>query len=64
MMQAIATLEALPEPGSPIADRPRHRQILYGSRLNTYRIIYRIMKKSKRVVIVHVRHGARLGSRP
>jgi plasmid stabilization system protein ParE len=35
------------------------RHLLYGDKRNTYRIIYHVLERQKRVQVVHIRHGAR-----
>jgi len=37
----------------------RLRHLLYGSKPNVYRVIYQVKKKERKVVVLHIRHGAR-----
>jgi len=57
--RAILTLEAIPQrcPVTPESKRLGH--LLYGNKPNVYRVIYRILERSKEVEILHVRRGAR-----
>jgi len=61
--RAIETLCASPYrcPAAP-ESRCGHviRQLLYGSKPHTYRILFRVAAKDRVVFIVHIRHGAKL----
>ena len=35
------------------------RHLLYGHKPHVYRVIYRVIEKSKQVDVLHIRHGAR-----
>ena len=56
---AILSLEKRPERGRLTRENPRLRQLLYGKKPHTYRIIYSIQRGSQLVLVVHIRHGAR-----
>ena len=43
---------------SSVPEDPTLRQWLYGNKPHVYRVIYRVSEKSKRVDILHIRHGA------
>src|SRR5271157_218505 len=60
---AILSLENHPERGTLTRENSRLRQLLYGPKPHTYRIIYSIQPRSRRVLVVHIRHGARRGFR-
>ena len=60
---AILSLENHPERGTLTRENSRLRQLLYGTKPHTYRIIYSIQPRSRRVLVVHIRHGARRGFR-
>jgi len=61
--KAIYTLERFPRrcPRAPEAGRSRRplRHLLYGTKLNTYRVLYEIDEAGKKVRVVSIRHGAR-----
>jgi hypothetical protein len=44
-------------PVTPESDR--HRHLLYGNYPDVYRIIFKIDNRQHKVVINHIRHGAR-----
>ena len=56
---AILKLEVQPQrcPLTPESDKFRH--LLYGNKPHTYRVIYRVLEKQKRVEVLHIRHRAR-----
>ncbi len=56
---AILSLENRPERGRMTRENSRLRQLLYGTKPHTYRIIYSIQRRSQVVLVVHIRHGAR-----
>jgi len=56
---AILSLGEHPARGAATREDRRLRQILYGDRPNSYRIIYFIHEKTLTVRIRHIRHGAR-----
>lgn len=56
---AVTSLEAHPARGKFTRENRRLRQLLYGERPHTYRIIYEIRTPERRVVVLHIRHGAR-----
>jgi len=33
--------------------------LLYGNKPHSYRVIYRVLERQKRVEVLHIRHGAR-----
>ena len=57
--QAIRNLRQFPERGAVTPENPKLRQLLYGRRPHTYRIIYAIDERAKIVRILHIRHGRR-----
>jgi toxin ParE1/3/4 len=63
LVQAIYTLERLPERGSITPENKRLRNLLFGGKPDTYRIIYSIDHRGNDVTVVHIRHGARVAFR-
>jgi len=59
LVETIHSLEQFPERGSSAAENRRVRQLLFGDRANTYRILYRVDKRRGAVDVLHIRHGAR-----
>lgn len=59
LFTAIGSLSEMPErcPVTPESDR--HRHLLYGNYPDVYRIIFKIDNRQHKVVINHIRHGAR-----
>jgi toxin ParE1/3/4 len=59
LRDAIMSLWTTPQrcPVTPENEELRHR--LYGNKPHVYRVIYRILRNSKEVEILHIRHGAR-----
>ena len=57
--EAILSLERRPNrcPVTPENDKFRH--LLYANAPHIYRAIYRVLETSKRVEVLHIRHGAR-----
>lgn len=58
LKRAILSLEENPLrcPISPEDKRFRH--LLFGKKPHIYRVIYRVMLKTKTVHVIHIRHGA------
>ena len=57
--KVIYSLERYAKRG-PIAPEDRKlRHLLYGRKPHVYRIIYEVKKRSSRVDVLHIRHGAR-----
>jgi toxin ParE1/3/4 len=56
---AIFSLDRLPDRGVRTAEDHNLRQLLYGNKPHIYRIIYEIDRSRTRVLILHIRHGAR-----
>ncbi|MGA8043636.1 MAG: type II toxin-antitoxin system RelE/ParE family toxin [Terracidiphilus sp.] len=59
LRRAVLSLERLPERCPVTEENPASRHLLYGRKPNVYRIIFTIVSREKRVVILHIRHGAR-----
>ena len=57
--KAIYSLERYPERGPITPEDSKLHHLLYGRRPHVYRIIYEIKKRSWRVDVLHIRHGAR-----
>jgi toxin ParE1/3/4 len=63
LTDAIFSLEQHPNRCATTAENPVFRHLLYGHKPHVYRIIYRVVEKTKRVEVLHMRHGARRGFR-
>jgi len=59
LQDAILGLDQLSARGTVTPEDPRFRQILFGKKPHTYRIIYRVERKNTTVRIMQIRHGAR-----
>lgn len=59
LLEAVLTLEKLPNRCPVTTENPQLRHMLYGHKPHVYRIIYRVLEDKKRVNILHIRHGAR-----
>jgi plasmid stabilization system protein ParE len=59
LAEAIYSLERFPERGSPVPESKKLRQLVFGDKPNTYRIIFGMDKRKHTVNILHIRHGAR-----
>jgi toxin ParE1/3/4 len=59
LAEAIYSLERLAERGAVVPKSKRLRQLLFGKKPDTYRIIYTVDKRSRAVNVLHIRHGAR-----
>jgi plasmid stabilization system protein ParE len=59
LREAILSLRTLPERCSTVPENRKLRQLLYGNKPNVYRAIFRAMRKSRQVDVLHIRHGAR-----
>jgi len=61
LTDAISSLEQHPNRCTTTAENSNFRHLLYGHKPHVYRIIYRVVEKTKRVEVLHIRHGARRG---
>jgi toxin ParE1/3/4 len=59
LAETIYSLERFPERGTPVPERWKLRQLLFGERPNTYRVIFTVDKRKRMVTVLHMRHGAR-----
>lgn len=57
--EIIFSLDRLPDRGVRTPEDRNLRQLLYGNKPQIYRIIYEIDRTGGRVLILHIRHGAR-----
>jgi toxin ParE1/3/4 len=57
--EAIFGLDQPPSRGVVVREYRGARQILYGKKPHLYRIIYVTNRVARRVVVLHIRHGAR-----
>ncbi len=59
LAETIYCLERFPERGTAVAERGKLRQLLFGEKPNTYRVIFSVDKRKRVVNVLHIRHGAR-----
>ena len=59
LQAAISTLQENPNRCPMMMGSGKFWHLLYGDKRNTYRIIYHVLERQKKVQVVHVRHGAR-----
>jgi toxin ParE1/3/4 len=59
LRDAVFSLEDLPHRGLLAWDRPSLRQLLYGTRPHTYRILYTVDDAAAVVSVAQIRHSAR-----
>jgi plasmid stabilization system protein ParE len=59
LADAIYSLERFPERGTPVPESRKLRQLLFGKKLNIYRIIFAVDKRNRIANVLHIRHGAR-----
>ena len=59
LKQAILTLERLAHRCPRTPENKQLRHLLCGRKPHVYRVIYRIVERTKRVEVLHIRHGAR-----
>ena len=55
----IYSLEQFPERGTRVPERGKLRELFFGERPNTYRVIFAVDKRNRIVTVLHIRHGAR-----
>jgi len=58
LKRAILSLEHRPLRCPLAPEDKKLRHLLYGKKPHVYRIIYRVLEKTKTVEILHIRHGA------
>ena len=61
---AVFSLDHLPDRGTRTDEDHELRQLIYGNKPHFYRIIYAVDHKAKKVLILHIRHGARSAFQP
>ena len=59
LAREIHSLERFPERGAVTQESKKLRQLLFGKKPSTYRIIYALDKRKRLVSVLHIRHGAR-----
>jgi plasmid stabilization system protein ParE len=59
LAEAIYSLERFSERGAVVPESKKLRQLLFGTKPSTYRIIYVVDKRNRVVNVLHIRHGAR-----
>jgi plasmid stabilization system protein ParE len=57
--EAIYSLERFPDRGSAWRGNKKRRQLLFGKKPNTYKIIYEVDRRTSVVKVFHIRHSAR-----
>jgi plasmid stabilization system protein ParE len=55
----VYSLEQFPERGTYVPENKKLRQLVFGRKPDTYRIIYSVDKRLGAVSILHIRHSAR-----
>jgi plasmid stabilization system protein ParE len=58
LVEAIYSLERLAERGAVVPGHKKLRQLFFGKKPDTYRIIYTVYKHNRAVNVLHIRHGA------
>ena len=56
---AVYSLEHQPNRCPTIPENIKLRHLLYGNKPHVYRTIFRVSERRMRVVVLHIRHGAR-----
>lgn len=59
LKEAILSLQEHPNRCPVIPKKRDLRNLLYGSRIHVYRVIFRVLEKQKQIELLHIRHGAR-----
>jgi len=60
LAEKIGSLERFAGRGSLTPENKKLRQLIFGKKPNTHRIIYRLDKRNHVVTVLHIRHGARI----
>ncbi|HME09108.1 MAG TPA: type II toxin-antitoxin system RelE/ParE family toxin [Bryobacteraceae bacterium] len=61
--EAILGLAERPHRCPVALESDKLRHLLYGNKPHIYRVIYRVLVKQRQVEVLHIRHGARRGSK-
>jgi toxin ParE1/3/4 len=64
LKEAILSLEERPRRCPVTRRKDALRHLLYGHKPHVYRVIYRVVERSRRVEILHIRRGARRKLKP
>ena len=59
LVQAIFSLEHLPNRGVASPGRRSVRHLLFGKKPDTYRVVYLVNARKNLIDVLHIRHGAR-----
>jgi toxin ParE1/3/4 len=59
LRDAIMSLRNTPQRCPVTQENKQLRHLLYGDKSHIYRVIYRTVRNSKEVEVLHIRHGAR-----
>jgi plasmid stabilization system protein ParE len=59
LVEQLFTLNVSPLRNSVTPEDPKYRHLLYGQKSDVYRVIYRVIDRTKLVEILMIRHGAR-----
>jgi plasmid stabilization system protein ParE len=61
---AVFSLAEYPERGKATPELSQLRQLTYGHKPHVYRVIYRVDKRARQVIVLHIRHSARDALKP
>jgi len=59
LSESIYSLEHFPERGATAPEDRQLRQLVFGRKPHTFRIIYAVDKRRGVINVLHIRHGAR-----
>lgn len=60
----VYSLEEYPNRGAITLEGKKLRHLLYGNKPHIYRVIYSVHDRTKKVRVLHIRHGARDAIKP
>jgi len=58
LLQSIRSLSRMPRRSPRVYRSPRVRCLLFGKHRNVYRVLYEIDERTRKVIVLHIRHGA------
>jgi plasmid stabilization system protein ParE len=59
LAESIYSLQRFPARGTRVPERGKLRELFFGEKPNTYRVIFAVDKRKRLVTVLHIRHGAR-----
>jgi len=59
LAESIYSLQRFPARGTRVPERGKLRELFFGEKPNTYRVIFAVDKRNRVVTVLHIRHGAR-----